>query len=159
MLPLPAIALRIQIGANISPQVWEEPRKGTGCQPRRAGRRKVRFYGLVARYRRRICRALPRGLAADQMRRGRNHDCYCGTARVGAHIFLHCSTTQVVIISASTGDTSSRSEGSLSFVIDDAAKTLTFADGGSLAVTRLDGRWISQITMTFFTNSIAKAAR
>ena len=76
-----------------------------------------------------------------------------------ARTYLHCSTTQVVIISASTGDTSSRSEGNLSFVIDDAAKTLTFADGGSLAVTRLDGRWISQITMTFFTNSIAKAAR
>lgn len=62
---------------------------------------------------------------------------------VMARTYLHCSTTQVVIISASTGDTSSRSEGSLSFVIDDAAKTLTFADGASLAVTRLDGRWIS----------------
>ncbi len=56
--------------------------------------------------------------------------------------FLHCSTTQVVIISASTGETSSRSEENLSFVIDDAAKTLTFADGRSLAVTRLDRNWI-----------------
>ena len=41
-----------------------------------------------------------------------------------ARTYLHCSTTQVVIISASTGNTSSRSEGNLSFVIDDAAKTL-----------------------------------
>jgi hypothetical protein len=60
-----------------------------------------------------------------------------------ARSYLHCSTTQVVIISASTGKTSSRSEENLSFVIDDAAKTLSFADGGSLAVTRLDRNWIS----------------
>jgi hypothetical protein len=60
-----------------------------------------------------------------------------------ARSYLHCSTTQVVIISASTGETSSRSEENLSFVIDDAAKTLTFADGGSFAVTRLDRNWIS----------------
>ena len=60
-----------------------------------------------------------------------------------ARTYLHCSTTQVVIISASTGETSCRSEDNLSFVIDDAAKTLTFADGRSLAVTRLDRNWIS----------------
>jgi hypothetical protein len=57
--------------------------------------------------------------------------------------YLHCSTTQVVIIGASTGQTSSRKEENLSFVIDDAAKTVTFADGISLAVTRLDSGWIS----------------
>jgi hypothetical protein len=45
---------------------------------------------------------------------------------------LHCSTTQVVITSASTGKTSSRTEENLSFVIDDAAKTVAFADGDSL---------------------------
>jgi hypothetical protein len=60
-----------------------------------------------------------------------------------AGTFLHCATTRVVIISASTGVTSSRSEDSLSFVIDDAAKTLTFADGESLTVTRFDKNWIS----------------
>ncbi len=60
-----------------------------------------------------------------------------------AGTYLHCATTRVVIISASTGDTSSRSEDNLSFVIDDAAKTLAFADGGSLEVTRLDSNWIS----------------
>jgi hypothetical protein len=31
----------------------------------------------------------------------------------------------------------------LSFVIDEAAKTLTFADGVSLPVTRFDKNWIS----------------
>ena len=56
---------------------------------------------------------------------------------------LHCSTTRVVIVSASTKKTSSRSEENLSFVIDDAAKTVTFADGQSLAVTRFDSNWIS----------------
>lgn len=60
-----------------------------------------------------------------------------------AATYLHCSTTQVAIIGASTGQTSSRSEENLSFVIDDAAKTVTFADGIPLAVTRLDSRWIS----------------
>jgi hypothetical protein len=56
---------------------------------------------------------------------------------------LHCSTTQVVIISAATEKTSSTSEEKLSFVIDDAAKTVNFADGDPLAVTRFDGNWIS----------------
>ena len=60
-----------------------------------------------------------------------------------AGTYLYCSTTRVVINSALTGDTSSKSEDRLSFVIDDAAKTLTFADGGSLAVTRFDKNWIS----------------
>jgi hypothetical protein len=56
---------------------------------------------------------------------------------------LHCSTTQVVIVSASTGKTWSRSEENLSFVVDDAAKTVAFADGESLAVTRFDSNWIT----------------
>ena len=60
-----------------------------------------------------------------------------------ASTHLHCSTTQVVIVSAPTGKTSSRSEENLSFVIDDTAKTVAFADGGSLAVIRFDGNWIS----------------
>jgi hypothetical protein len=60
-----------------------------------------------------------------------------------AATYLHCSTTRVVINSALTGDTTSKSEDSLSFVIDDAAKTFTFADGESLAVTRFDKNWIS----------------
>ncbi len=62
---------------------------------------------------------------------------------MSARTLLRCSTTQVVIISASTGKTSSKSEENLSFVIDDAAKTVAFADGESLAVTRFDSNWIS----------------
>ncbi len=60
-----------------------------------------------------------------------------------AATYLHCSTTRVVINSTLTGDTTSKSEDSLSFVIDDAAKTLTFEDGESLAVTRFDKNVIS----------------
>jgi hypothetical protein len=60
-----------------------------------------------------------------------------------AGTYLHCSATRIVIVSASTGDTSSSSEENLSFVINDAAKMLTFADGGSLTVTRFDKNWIS----------------
>ena len=60
-----------------------------------------------------------------------------------AATYLHCSTTRVVINSTLTGDTTSKSEDSLSFVIDDAAKTLTFADGELLAVTRFDKNVIS----------------
>ncbi len=60
-----------------------------------------------------------------------------------AGAYLHCSTTRVVIVSAATGERSSRSEENISFVIDDAAKTLAFVDGGSLTVTRFDKAWIS----------------
>ncbi len=31
----------------------------------------------------------------------------------------------------------------MSFVVDEATKTLTFGDGGSLVVTRFDKNWIS----------------
>ena len=72
---------------------------------------------------------------------------------------LHCSTTQVVIVSAPTGKTSSRSEENLSFVIDDTAKTVAFADGESWQLPASTAIGSAQTTMTFCTNSIAKAAR
>jgi hypothetical protein len=79
---------------------------------------------------------LPRCIVASLM--------IAGVARsVPAGAYLNCSTTRVVIVSAATGDTSSRSDENLNFIIDDAAKTLTFADGGSLRVTRFDKTWIS----------------
>ena len=56
---------------------------------------------------------------------------------------LHCSTTEVVIIGALAGNTSSRSDESLEFVVDDVAKTVTFMDGRSLAVTRFDSNWMN----------------
>jgi hypothetical protein len=60
-----------------------------------------------------------------------------------ARIYLNCSTRKVVITSAPSGDTSSSREEDLGFWVDDEAKTLTFPDGTSLTVTRLDQFWIS----------------
>jgi hypothetical protein len=60
-----------------------------------------------------------------------------------ARSYLHCSTKRVVMISARSGETSSSSEEEVAFVVDEAAKTLTFSNDGPLAVTRLDKYWIS----------------
>ena len=60
-----------------------------------------------------------------------------------ARSYLNCSTRKVVMISAPSGDTSSTTEEEVAFVIDDAAKSLTFFDNSALTVTRLDRSWIS----------------
>jgi hypothetical protein len=57
--------------------------------------------------------------------------------------YLHCPTKKVVIVDTPKGRTSSSIEESLSFWIDEAAKTLVFADGTPLTVRRFDDRWIS----------------
>lgn len=60
-----------------------------------------------------------------------------------ARSYLNCSTRKVVMISAPSGDTSSTREEEIAFVIDEAAKKLTFSDNRPLTVTRLDKYWIS----------------
>jgi len=55
--------------------------------------------------------------------------------------YLNCSTRKVV--SAPSGDTSSTREEEVAFVIDEAAKKLSFSDNRPLTVTRLDKYWIS----------------
>ena len=60
-----------------------------------------------------------------------------------ARSYLNCSTRKVVMISAPRGDTSSTREEEIAFVIDEAAKKLTFSDNRPLTVTRLDRYWIS----------------
>jgi len=60
-----------------------------------------------------------------------------------ARSYLTCSTIKVVMISAPSGDTSSTREEEVAFVIDEAAKKLTFSDNSPLTVTRLDKYWIS----------------
>ena len=57
--------------------------------------------------------------------------------------YLNCSTRKVVIMSAPSGDTSSTREEEIVFVIDEAAKALTFSDNRPLTVTRFDKYWIS----------------
>ena len=60
-----------------------------------------------------------------------------------ARSYLNCSTRKVVMISAPSGDTSSTREEEVAFVIDEAAKKLTFSDNSPLTVSRLDKYWIS----------------
>jgi hypothetical protein len=60
-----------------------------------------------------------------------------------ARSYLKCLTKKVVIVDAPRGSTSSSVEESLGFQIDEAAKTITLADGTPLTVRRFDGRWIS----------------
>ena len=60
-----------------------------------------------------------------------------------ARSYLNCSTRNVVMISAPSGDTSSTREEEVAFVIDEAVKKLTFSDNRPLTVTRLDKYWIS----------------
>jgi hypothetical protein len=60
-----------------------------------------------------------------------------------ARSYLHCLTKKVVIVDAPKGSTSSSIEENVHFWIDEAAKTIVFADGTSLTVRRFDDRWIS----------------
>ena len=60
-----------------------------------------------------------------------------------ARSYLNCSTRKVVMISAPSGNTSSTREEEVAFVIDEAAKKLTFSDNKPLTVTRLDKYRIS----------------
>lgn len=57
--------------------------------------------------------------------------------------YLNCLTKKVVIIDALSGGTSSSNEESLSFWIDDAAKSLALLDGTLLTIRRFDDHWIS----------------
>jgi hypothetical protein len=60
-----------------------------------------------------------------------------------ARSYLHCLTKKVVIADALKGSTSSSIEENFGFLIDEAAKTIVFADGMPLTVRRFDDRWIS----------------
>lgn len=56
---------------------------------------------------------------------------------------LDCVTTKVIITASAGRDETVRAKEHVSFLIDDAAKTFTFADGRQLQVTRFDKSWIS----------------
>jgi hypothetical protein len=66
-----------------------------------------------------------------------------GTEPALARSYLHCLTKKVVIVDMPSGSSSSSIEESLGFWIDDAARTVTLADGTSLTVRRFDDHWIS----------------
>jgi len=56
---------------------------------------------------------------------------------------INCTIREVVIEEGSGRGSSSLHEKNLSFWLDDASKTITFADGTPLTVTRFDANWIS----------------
>jgi hypothetical protein len=60
-----------------------------------------------------------------------------------APTYLNCTTREVVIVSGSSGESSSTKETNMSFWVDDAARTVVFADGTALVVTRFDDNRIS----------------
>jgi hypothetical protein len=60
-----------------------------------------------------------------------------------ARSYLNCLTRKIVIVDDSRGSTSSSTDESVGFWIDDAVKSLTLADGTPLMVRRFDDRWIS----------------
>jgi len=55
-------------------------------------------------------------------------------------------TNKVVIIDTPSGSSSSNTKEILNFWIDEASKSVSYADGVSLSVQRFDDRWISAST-------------
>jgi hypothetical protein len=60
-----------------------------------------------------------------------------------ARSYLNCQTKRVVLVDAPNGSTSSSTEENFGFLIDEATKIVTLADGKTLIVRRFDDRWIS----------------
>jgi hypothetical protein len=58
-----------------------------------------------------------------------------------ARSYLNCLTRKIVIVDGSSGSTSSSTEESLAFWIDEVAKSVALADGTPLLVHRFDDRW------------------
>jgi hypothetical protein len=58
-----------------------------------------------------------------------------------ARTYLDCTTREVVIVSGSRESLSTK-ETNMSFWVDDVAKTVMFADGTALTVTRFDDNWL-----------------
>ncbi len=60
-----------------------------------------------------------------------------------ARTYLNCTTREVVIVNESGEELSSTKETNMSFWVDDVAKTVMFADGTALTVTRFDDNWLN----------------
>jgi hypothetical protein len=60
-----------------------------------------------------------------------------------ARTYLNCTTREVVIVNGSSEESSSTKKTNMSFWVDDVAKTVMFADGTALTVTRFDDNWLS----------------
>ncbi len=60
-----------------------------------------------------------------------------------ARTYLNCTTREVVIVNESGEELSSTRETNMGFWVDDVAKTVMFADGTVLTVTRFDDNWLN----------------
>ncbi len=60
-----------------------------------------------------------------------------------ARTYLNCTTREVVIVNESGEELPSTKETNRSFWVDDVAKTVMFADGTALTVTRFDDNWLN----------------
>ena len=60
-----------------------------------------------------------------------------------ARTYLNCTTREVVIVNELGEELSSTKETNMSFWVDDVAKTVMFADGTALTVTRFDDNWLN----------------
>ena len=65
------------------------------------------------------------------------------TDAIATRVHLTCITNRVVIVDTPTGSSSSDTKENLNFWIDEASKSVSFADGAPLAIQRFDDRWIS----------------
>jgi len=65
------------------------------------------------------------------------------TVPASARTYLKCVTKKVVIVDTPKGSTSSSIDEKIEFWIDEAAKTVLYANGTPLTVQRFDDHWIS----------------
>jgi hypothetical protein len=66
----------------------------------------------------------------------------CATP-ASARSYLNCLAQKVIIVDSPKGSKSSGVKERLDFLIDEAAKTVTLADGTPLTIHRFDDHWIS----------------
>jgi hypothetical protein len=65
------------------------------------------------------------------------------TGATATRVHLTCITNKVVIVDTPTGSSSSDTKENLNFWLDEASKSVSFADGVPLSIQRFDDRWIS----------------
>jgi len=66
----------------------------------------------------------------------------CTEPALAARSYLNCQTKKAIITDAPNGKSSFSTEENVSFWIDEAAETITLADGTPLIVRRFNDRWI-----------------
>jgi hypothetical protein len=68
---------------------------------------------------------------------------YVLTGAAAPRARLTCITNKVIIVDTPAGSSSSNTKENLNFLIDEASKKVSFADGVPLSIQRFGDRWIS----------------